>query len=162
MYKRQREDYAAALLKEKLAAIPAVEEQPGVSDELIAVVDSAPELVTDEAPAPVAVTDTDGVTKDAPAVTEEEDFQLELEAIVTPEVLSQMVTDNPEFGKLLEADAKLKGHLYKTAREAAELKPYREIFPDLDSAKAAQDYSSTWMDVRETFLGSTTREGTMA
>ena len=92
----------------------------------------------------------------------EEDFQLELEAVVTPEVLSQMVTDNPEFGKLLEADSRLKGQLYKTAREAAELKPYREIFPDLDSAKVAQDHSSTWIDVRETFLGSTTREGTMA
>jgi hypothetical protein len=157
-----REDYAAALLKEKLAAIPAVEEQPTVIDELVAVVDSATELVMDEAPASVAVTDTDSVTKEAPAVTEEEDFQLEPEAIVTPEVLSQMVTDNPEFGKLLEADAKLKGQLYKTAREAAELKPYREIFPDLDSARAAQDYSSTWMDVRETFLGSITREGTMA
>ena len=86
--------------------------------------------------------------KDAPA---EEDFQLELEAVVTPEVLSQMVTDNPEFGKLLEADSRLKGQLYKTAREAAELKPYREIFPDLDSAKAAHDHSSTWIDVRETF-----------
>ena len=71
----------------------------------------------------------------APAVPEEEDFQLELETIVTPEVLSQMVTDNPDFGKLLEADSRLKGQLYKTAREAAELKPYREIFPDLDSAK---------------------------
>ncbi len=73
-----------------------------------------------------------------------------------------MVTDNPDFGKLLEADSRLKGQLYKTAREAAELKPYREIFPDLDSAKAAHDHSSTWIDVRETFLGSTTREGTMA
>ena len=145
-----REDYAAALLKEKLAAIPAAAEQPALSDELVI----ATEFVTDEAPAPVAVTDTD-----AP---EDEDFQLELEAIVTPEVLSQMVTDNPEFGKLLEADARLKGQLYKTAREAAELKPYRAIFPDLDSARAAQDYSSTWMDVRETFLGSITREGTMA
>ena len=93
---------------------------------------------------------------------EEEDFQLEVEPIVTPEVLSQMVTDNPDFGKLLEADAKLKGQLYKTAREAAELKPYREIFPDIDSAKAALGHSSTWIDVRETFLGSTTREGTMA
>jgi hypothetical protein len=93
-----REDYAAALLKEKLAAIPAVEEQPTVIDELVAVVDSATELVMDEAPASVAVTDTDSVTKEAPAVTEEEDFQLEPEAIVTPEVLSQMVTDTPEFG----------------------------------------------------------------
>ena len=93
---------------------------------------------------------------------EEDDFLLEPEAIVTPELLSQMVTDNPEFGKLLETDSRLKGQLYKTAREAAELKPYREIFPDLDSARAAQDHSSTWMDVRETFLGSTSREGTMA
>jgi hypothetical protein len=147
-----REDYAAALLTEKLAAIPAepgqvslVEEQPVASiDETVVVAEPV------EAPA------------EAITVPTEEDFQLELEPIVTPEVLSQMVTDNPDFGKLLETDSKLKGQLYKTAREAAELKPYREIFPDIDSAKAALDHSSTWIDVRETFLGSTTREGTMA
>ena len=78
------------------------------------------------------------------------------------EALSQMVADNPEFGKLLAADPKLKGQLYKTAREAAELKPYREIFPDLDSAKSAAESATTWNGVRETFMGSTTREGTMA
>src|SRR6202042_3947137 len=32
----------------------------------------------------------------------------------------------------------------------------------IDSAKTALDHSSTWVDIRETFLGSTTREGTMA
>jgi hypothetical protein len=137
-----REDYAAALLKEKLAALPLV------SDETPAVVE--------EPAAPAEIPEP------SPATPVEEDFQLEPVAVVTPEALSQMVTENPEFGKLLEADARLKGQLYKTAREAAELKPYRDIFPDLDSAKAAQDHSSTWMDVRETFLGSTTREGTMA
>jgi hypothetical protein len=152
-----REDYAAALLKEKLAAIhsepgqvPPSDGQPEPTDEP-AVVAEAPEPVLEVA-APKEVTDAPG----------EEDFQLELETVVTPEFLSQLVTDNPEFGKLLEADARLKGQLYKTAREAAELKPYREIFPDLDSAKAAHDHSSTWIDVRETFLGSITREGTMA
>jgi hypothetical protein len=148
-----REDYAAALLKEKLAALPPSEEPSAPVDEPVTVV---------EPPSPaieVPVDESVAAAKDPPA---EEDFQLELEAVVTPEVLSQMVTDNPEFGKLLEADSRLKGQLYKTAREAAELKPYREIFPDLDSAKAAHDHSSTWMDVRETFLGSTTREGTMA
>ena len=133
-----REDYAAALLTEKLGAIASPEEP--AAEPVVEAVDS--------------------VEVAAPA--EEEDFSLELEAIVTPEVLSQMVTDNPDFGKLLEADARLKGQLYKTAREAAELKPYREIFPDIDSAKTALDHSSTWVDVRETFLGSTTREGTMA
>jgi hypothetical protein len=149
-----REDYAAALLTEKLAAIPAPEEPPSLVEETVVVAQSSepPAEVAEVPEAPVEVST-------APA---EEDFQLELEPIVTPEVLSQMVTDNPDFGKLLETDSKLKGQLYKTAREAAELKPYREIFPDIDSAKAALDHSSTWIDVRETFLGSTTREGTMA
>jgi hypothetical protein len=148
-----REDYAAALLKEKLGEVHAPEEQPAPAVEPATVTEpSSPAL---EVPGDVSLAET----KETPV---EEDFQLELEAVVTPEVLSQMVTDNPEFGKLLEADSRLKGQLYKTAREAAELKPYREIFPDLDSAKAAHDHSSTWMDVRETFLGSTTREGTMA
>jgi hypothetical protein len=132
-----REDYAAALLAEKLAAI----DPP------------APPVVEEE---PVAAP----VSEDTPPA--EEDFALEVETIVTPELLSQMVTDNPDFGKLLEVDPRLKGQLYKTAREAAELKPYREIFPDLESAKTALDHSATWVDVRETFLGSTTREGTMA
>jgi hypothetical protein len=138
-----REDYAAALLNEKLTALAPAEEPAVVVEEAVVA-----EAVAEEAPA----------TEAAP----EEDFQLELEAVVTPEVLSQMVTDNPEFGKLLEADSRLKGQLYKTAREAAELKPYREIFPDLDSARTAHDHSSTWIDVRETFLGSTTRQGTLA
>src|ERR1700760_236099 len=144
-----REDYAAALLTEKLAAIPAAPDEPPMAAVEEAVVVTEP---AQEAPEPVIETTS-------PA---EEDFQLELEPIVTPELLSQMVTDNPDFGKLLETDARLKGQLYKTAREAAELKPYREIFPDLDSARLAQDHSSTWIDVRETFLGSTTREGTLA
>ena len=58
-----------------------------------------------------------------------------------------MVTDNPEFGKLLEADSRLKGQLYKAAQTA----DYR-LRPGFDMT----------IDVRETFLGSTTREGTMA
>ena len=67
-----REDYAAALLTEKLGAI-APPEEPAAEPEAPAV-------------EPVEVT---------AAPPEEEDFSLEVETIVTPEVLSQMVTDNP-------------------------------------------------------------------
>ena len=109
-----REDYAAALLKEKLAALPESEEQPVPVDEALTVI---------EPPSPVLEIPVDEAVAPAEESPVEEDFQLELEAVVTPEVLSQMVTDNPEFGKLLEADSRLKGQLYKTAREAAELKP---------------------------------------
>jgi hypothetical protein len=147
-----REDYAAALLTEKLASIP------GEPLDAPTPADAEPELVPAATEEPVAET----APLEQTGTPEEENFQLDPEPIVTPELLSQMITDNADFGKLLEADSKLKGQLYKTAREAAELKPYREIFPDLDSARAALDHSSTWIDVRETFLGSTTREGTMA
>jgi hypothetical protein len=142
-----REDYAAALLTEKLAGI----EPPSLAvEDTVAVADVPASAMEDAVVEPVVV---------APA---EEDFQLEPDVAVTPELLSQMVTENPEFGRLLEADARLKAQLYKTAREAAELTPYRALFPDLDSAQAAQEHSATWMDVRETFLGSTTRDGTLA
>jgi hypothetical protein len=152
-----REDYAAALLTEKLAEITPSsppEAAPAPSEEVaVPSPSSSPEAEGEAEPI---------VEQPVLKVIEEEDFQLEPETIVTPELLSQMVTDNPDFGKLLESDSRLKGQLYKTAREAAELKPYRAIFPDIESAKTAQDYSATWIDVRETFLGSTTREGTMA
>jgi hypothetical protein len=146
-----REEYAAALLTEKLSALEPAKSVEPANDETPAESSSETDLPTEPSapsePADAAETDV---------------FELEPESIVTPEVLSQMITDNPEFGKLLQADTKLKGQLYKTAREAAELKPYRDIFPDLDSARAALDHSSTWLDVRHTFLGSNTREGTLA
>ncbi|MGC2399472.1 MAG: hypothetical protein WA510_06810 [Acidobacteriaceae bacterium] len=146
-----REEYAAALLAEKLSALEPAQAAAPAENEPETVSNSTEELPAEPSAA-----------AEAPDAPETEVFELEAEIIVTPELLSQMITDNPEFGKLLQTDTKLKGQLYKTAREAAELKPYRDIFPDLDSARAALDHSSTWLDVRQTFLGSTTREGTMA
>lgn len=153
-----KEDYAREVLKEKLAAIPATEEAP-VAEEAVAVEEPAAveEVVAPEVPAPDAE-----VKPEEPVAEAEPEFDFDPPAIVTPEALSQMVTDNPEFGKLLEADPKLKGQLYKTAREAAELKPYREIFPDLESAKSAVLQATTWNDVKNVFMGSTTKEGTIA
>ena len=86
-----REDYAAALLKEKLAAvIPPPDQQPASDEEVIAVADPSEPLVEpEELPAEVTVTSPNEATPPA-----EEDFQLELEPVVTPEVLSQMVVDN--------------------------------------------------------------------
>lgn len=150
--------YTEAVLNEQLAGI-AVEDAPAPVEEAAVVEEVTPVAEpTDvpEVPAP------DAEVKPPEPVAEEEDFQLEPEPIVTPETLTQMVTDNPEFGKLLEADPKLKGQLYKTAREAAELKPYREIFPDLDSAKSAVAAATEYGGVKEIFMGSTTKEGTMA
>lgn len=147
-------DYAKAILAEQMGT--AVEDAPVTEEPAVAAEPIAEAVV--EVPAPDAVKEETSENQDQ---LEEPDFELEPAGIVTPEALTQMVTDNPEFGKLLEGDARLKGQLYKTAREAAELKPYREIFPDLESAKSAVASATTFNNVRETFMGSTTREGTL-
>ena len=148
------------MLKEKLGAIQQPEAERCAGE--VAVPDPAAEAPPVGEPAADAAP---GSRRKHRAETrqpreQEEDFQLEPEAIVTPEVLSQMVKDNAEFGKLLEADPALKGQLYKTAREAAELKPYREIFPDLDSAKAAQTQFRDVVRRAEHLYGVSNREGT--
>jgi hypothetical protein len=150
-----RNGYTAAVLAEQLATT--TEEKPV---EPAAVEEVVPAVEPVETPADAVPEVLDA--KPEEKVVEEELFQLEPEAIVTPESLTQMVTDNPEFGKLLEADSRLKGQLYKTAREAAELQPYREIFPDLESAKEAASSATTFNDVRQVFMGSTTKEGAAA
>jgi len=163
-----REDYAKALLDEKLASIPAeqaaeqakVEEGETPNQEAREPAE-APEAAQAPGDADQGEPSTTNAAEEQRTAETDDDFQLEPEAPVTPESLTQMAKENEEFAKILDADPKLKGQLYKTAREAAELKPYRELFPDLESAKSAHDNSSTWVDVRETFLGSTTREGTL-
>lgn len=158
-----REDYAKALLETKLRAI-ANETAPTAPEVESSGIHEEPQAQT--APEAADASEPEKQETEEPAVAEsdpaEPDFQLEVETTVTPEELSQWVRDNSDFARLLESDPKLKGQLYKTAREAAELAPYREIFPDLESAKAAQSSVKTFSDVRESFLGSTTREGTLA
>lgn len=141
------ESYAAALLNEQLGGVPAVEDEPEVAPvEVPAAAETVPP--PDEVP--------------TPEVIDEPEFDLSPPAILTPESLTKMVTDNPEFGKLIEADPALKGQLYKTAREAAELKPFKDIFPDLESAKGAAVSQRTLNEVDQAFIGSGTREGTQA
>lgn len=156
-----REDYAAAVLKEKLAAIPEVSEEapaievadPTVEIELPGVEPTeAPEVPAPDAEAPAV----------EEAAEEVPDFDFDPPGIATPELLSQMITSNPEFGKLLEADSRLKGQLFKTAREAAELQPYRNIFPDVQMAQSAAEDQQAFNGVRHAFMGSSTPDGAKA
>lgn len=157
-----REDYAKALLESKLQAIPD-EHTPNGDAEDRSKEESQlgePEREDRAEPDPGQGQEAED-TPETRTGEDEQDFELEDETTVTPEGLSEWIRENKELASLLEGDPKLKGQLYKTAREAAELAPYREIFPDLESAKSAQSMIATFSDVRESFLGSTTREGTV-
>lgn len=154
-----REQYAAALLEQKLGAIAA----PGAQGEEPVEPDASTEAeVGRDVPADDAFDGPQDAGQDSPSAEEAaEAFEMEPAEAVTPESLTQIAKDNPEFAAYLENDPKLKGQIYKTAREAAELGPYRELFADIEAARSAQENSATWNDMRDTFQGSATREGTI-
>lgn len=153
-----REDFAAAVLQEKLDAIPAAVDEPAPVVEEAPIVAAAPEVPTDVP----EVTAPDATPEVAEAKPEVPEFDFNPPAVMTPEVLTKMIADVPAFGELLEANPALKGQLYKTTREAAELRPYKEIFPDLETAKSIVGEVRSFHDVRDVFMGSTTKEGTQA
>lgn len=158
--------YSEALNKAREAAeesgLPVELEEAAASTE-----DPAPvaDATVDPAADPAATVKTpEEIEAEAKAAQEELDkeFNLEEPSALEPEALSAMLRENEEFRAIVEADPKLKGQLYKTAREAAALKPYRELFPDVESAKIAAETSTQFNDLRGVFMTSTTREGAMA
>lgn len=107
----------------------------------------------------------DQAAKDLAAKAAEDEYTFDLDEPtpgIDPEQLSKLAEEKPEFKQLLESDPELKELLYHNAREAAEVKQFREFFPDVQSAKFAHENASTFIDVRDTFLGSTTADGTKA
>lgn len=140
------DDYTRALLKERMDALKTQLEAPDKTEPPAA-------AATPEA---AAAATTDGA---AAPPEQQPEFVLEPEPVITPEAMSQMAKDNPKFKELLDSDEKLKNSLYKTAREAAEVKQWKAEFIDLQSAKTAKQNAAVYTDVREQFLQSTTPEG---
>lgn len=81
-------------------------------------------------------------------------------APVTPEVLNQMIAENPGFKALLDdpANGALKGRLFAMARENAELGPIGRIFPDVASAEFAQKTANDFVGLRTSFETAETPE----
>lgn len=72
------------------------------------------------------------------------------EIAATPQALTEMMKDVPEFGEFLETDAgkKVKGKLFQTARELAEIAPIRAIVPTVEDAKFMQEYTTNMVGLK--------------
>ena len=107
----------------------------------------------------------EAATPEVPAPEEEGDlFQLDPDepTAINPEAFDNLLTQKPELKALLEADPELKEMLFATSRAAEELKPFKALFPDVKSAEFARENAASFVDVQNTFLGSTTPEGAAA
>jgi hypothetical protein len=153
------------LLKQEMAGIPAEGDVPAPDPAAVAAAAAAPAEVAKPEDAAAEVKPEDQAAKDAAAKAAEDEYTFDLDEprpAVDPEQLSKIADEKPEFKQLLESDPELKELLYHNAREAAEVKQFREFFPDVQSAKFAHENATTFIDVRDTFLGSTTADGTKA
>lgn len=74
------------------------------------------------------------------------------EVAATPQALAEMMESTPAFKDVLEANPKVKGQVFQMARELAAAKPITEIFPSVDDAKFAQEYSSNMVGLKTASL----------
>jgi hypothetical protein len=74
------------------------------------------------------------------------------EVAPTPQALAEMMEKNPKFKEFMESNPDVKGPVFKLARELAEVAPIREIFPSVDDAKFAQEYSSNMVGLKTASL----------
>src|ERR1700722_3145437 len=70
------------------------------------------------------------------------------EVAPTPQALAEMMEKNPKIKEFMEANPDFKAPVFKMARELAEYKPIAEIFPSVDDAKFAQEYSTNMVGLK--------------
>jgi hypothetical protein len=80
------------------------------------------------------------------------------EPSLTPQALTELLGANQALNDALAADPKAKGALYKMARENAELKPFADVFPDIESAKFAATTANEFVSLRAKFETATNPE----
>lgn len=147
------EDYAQALIDKKQSAQS--EEDQGAQPEAAAVPEDESSVSTgDEATA------TEENADDSPsgaAVAHELD--LENEEFLSTKGLNDKINANAALKQALEADQPLRNAMFRNARLASEAAGYKEIFPDLDSARYAADQAATFAGLDHAFLNAGSKQG---
>jgi hypothetical protein len=102
----------------------------------------------------------DGESEDD-ANAEDESAQLDLaeDNVFSPRELNDRINANPVLKQALEADPELRNSMFRNARLAHDANSYRELFPDVESAKYAMENAASFRQIDEMFLNSTTPQG---
>lgn len=76
----------------------------------------------------------------------------------TPAAIADIISKDESLAKALEGNQAAKNTIFKMAREHAELKPFKELYPTIESAKFAQETASRTVDLRSKFEQADTPE----
>ncbi len=153
------EDYAQALLERR---------QQQNADNAGDQTDNAESNDTENADEQAATSDEeDGSAQQAEAQNEDdadednEPAQLDLAAddVFSPRELNDRINANPALKQALEADPELRNSMFRNARLAHDANRYRELFPDVESAKYAMENAASFRQLDDMFLNAVTPQG---
>jgi hypothetical protein len=158
------QDYAQALIDKKSTASQDLR-QSAVSPEQSETADSsrADEIERDR---------NDNLEADSPEPEEQPTEQgaqpneavphtldLDSEDFLSTKALNDKINASPALRQALEADQPLRNAIFRNARLASEAAEYREIFPDVNSARMAAENAAEFAALDHAFLNADTRQG---
>jgi hypothetical protein len=150
------EDFAQALIDQRQPAAadtqPSAEAEPGEVSDI-----GEHELPEDS-----------GAQPGATALPEEEGeelqpsdvgLDLDTEDFLSTKALNDRINTNAALKQALEADQPLRNAMFRNARLAGEAAGYREVFPDVESARLAADQAAEFAALDHAFLNAGNRDG---
>jgi hypothetical protein len=102
---------------------------------------------------------TSPVTREADQ-QQEAGLDFEADDVFSPRDLNERINGNPALRQALEADPALRNAMFRNARLAAETSRYKDVFPDLDSARYAAREAARFREIDDLFMDATTPQGT--
>jgi hypothetical protein len=86
-------------------------------------------------------------------------LDLDSEDFLSTKTLNDKINASPALKQALEADQPLRNAIFRNARLASEAAEYREIFPDVNSARMAAENAAEFAALDHAFLNADTRQG---
>lgn len=93
--------------------------------------------------------------------TNAEVYQLDLdnEDFLSTKALNDRINANAALKQALESDQSLRNAMFRNARLASEAADYREVFPDVESARMAANHAAEFAALDHSFLNAENRQG---
>jgi hypothetical protein len=87
------------------------------------------------------------------------DLDIDSEDFLSTKALNDRINANAALKQALEADQPLRNAMFRNARLASEAAGYREIFPDVESARMAANHAAEFAALDHSFLNADNRQG---
>lgn len=148
------EDYAQALIEKKQSA--ASSEDSETADSSPTALDQSENELNQ---AQATAGDGESQKEDSPPSAAPYELDFENDEFLSSKSLNDRINANAALRQALEADQPLRNAMFRNARLASEAAGFKEIFPDLDSARYAAEQAASFAGLDHAFMNAGSKQG---